>query len=455
MSRILVFSGPTLTEEQIHEIVPRAEVYPPVAAGELLRLTLNAGDVVAIIDGYYFQAASVRHKEILDLLARGIHVWGAGSMGALRGAELAAFGMRGFGRVFQAYVQGEIDGDDEVALIHAPEEMDYLKLSEALVNIRYACRIALQEQVISEEAYQTLLNVACELPFFERVYPNIAKLAQERGLSAAESERFLAFTRQPRLDLKRLDALEMLAALNNAPEEPFQPAFQLHQTSLLQGWRQDEQGMQVKDQWITYRELLSAYQLFGADYSEVHYRELVAELADIAASISGEQAHSQEQRIAHFLGQRYGFQAEQGIPEAGRRWLRPTEQAFPYEQQITLLAVRLWQAPQGRSWQQRMIRFIRETPLCISLLKIVYQTRQYQQMLEQQQQGLYLEQLLPEKIEAWFRARWQVSESDFTYTLLERGFASQADFWQAARAFYLFDKYVGVLPQYARQEVLA
>ncbi len=91
MNRVLVFTGPTLNEEQVREIAPHVEVHPPVAAGDLLRLSLEPGDLVAIIDGYYFQAASVRHKEILDLLARGVHVWGAASMGALRGARTCPF----------------------------------------------------------------------------------------------------------------------------------------------------------------------------------------------------------------------------------------------------------------------------------------------------------------------------------------------------------------------------
>src|SRR6185437_11071516 len=117
MSRVLIFTGPTLDEDTIEELLPNAEIYPPVAAGDLLRLPLLPGDLVAIVDGFYFQSASVRHKEILALLQRGVHVWGAGSMGALRAAELAPFGMRGFGAVFQAYCQGTIDGDDEVAVL--------------------------------------------------------------------------------------------------------------------------------------------------------------------------------------------------------------------------------------------------------------------------------------------------------------------------------------------------
>ena len=71
MARILVFAGPTLSRKQILSIVPGVEVLPPVASGDLLRLPLVAGDLVAIIDGFYFQSAAVRHKEILFL--RGDH----------------------------------------------------------------------------------------------------------------------------------------------------------------------------------------------------------------------------------------------------------------------------------------------------------------------------------------------------------------------------------------------
>jgi len=446
MSRIVVFSGPTLSSDEIHEIVPQAEVYPPVAAGELLRLPLQPGDLVAIIDGYYFQAASVRHKEILDLLARGIHVWGAGSMGALRAAELAPFGMRGFGHVFHAYIQGDIDGDDEVALIHAPEEMGYLKLSEALVNIRYACTMAIQEEIISENMSHAIREVACGLPFFERVYPHMCKVAQERGLDASECERFLACVRQSRLDVKRNDALEMLHALRDAPTMPFQPAFYLNQTHLLRSWRQDEQGIHVKDQWIPYRELLTAYQLFGEDYPIVHYRTLVAELARLVKEDQMEVALSDEQIVSCFLMQQYGFREELGVPEVARRWLRPDEWNLPYEQQMALLAVRLWHVQQGPSWQACMIRFVCAHPLCTTLLKIVYQARHYHCQLEKQQQGLYMDYLVPAKMEAWFRERWHIDERTFPCALLDRGFASPADFLQAARSFYLFDKYIGVAP---------
>ena len=58
--------------------------------------------VIGIIDGYFEIVPTVWHKEILWAMAQGIHVFGAASIGALRAAELDAFGMRGIGRIYEA-----------------------------------------------------------------------------------------------------------------------------------------------------------------------------------------------------------------------------------------------------------------------------------------------------------------------------------------------------------------
>ncbi|MFI1400750.1 TfuA-like protein [Streptomyces sp. NPDC020681] len=61
----------------------------------------------------------MRHKEIL---ARGVRVIGAGSIGALQAAELYPLSMVGAGCVFEAYVHGDLDGDDEVVVGQEPGE---------------------------------------------------------------------------------------------------------------------------------------------------------------------------------------------------------------------------------------------------------------------------------------------------------------------------------------------
>ena len=74
----------------------------------------------------------VWHKELLWAMSQGVHVLGAGSIGALRAAEPEAFGMVGEGRIFEAYRSGVLEpyyrpfeDDDEVAVVHAPAELGY------------------------------------------------------------------------------------------------------------------------------------------------------------------------------------------------------------------------------------------------------------------------------------------------------------------------------------------
>ncbi len=453
MSRVVVFTGPTLDEDVIRTIAPNVEVVPPVAAGDLLRLSLEAGDVVAIIDGFYFQSASVRHKEILDLLDRGIHVWGAASMGALRAAELAPFGMRGFGRIFDAYRNGEIDGDDEVAIIHAPQDMHYTKLTEALVNIRYACQAAVSEDLLTQDDYQLVMNTAAELPFFERSYSRIWQDAYARGLSQQVIEELRPFVLQKCFDLKRKDALEMVQALQSPPQEPFHASFELYETQLLHGWRIDEGGFFTNDHWIVDRDLLAAYQLFAEDYPHVHYQLLSKQLAEIAQQArltrqpSGEKSimqHDCTELIAQFLSIQYNFPLEGELPASARRWLRLEEQQLPPAEQLSLIGVRLWHSTRSQSWQEGMIHHLKASDMFPSLVKIVYQTHQFVGTIQEKQSGVKLERLLPEKVYAWAMQRWNVSPATFEIALLERGFQSPTAFWLAARSFYLFDKYIGV-----------
>ncbi|MCV7109349.1 TfuA-like protein, partial [Mycolicibacterium setense] len=86
--RIVVTAGPTISDDDVHAVVPHAEVVPPIAFGHALGYGLRPGDALLIVDGLFFQQASVRHKELLTLISDGIRVVGSSSMGALRAAEL-------------------------------------------------------------------------------------------------------------------------------------------------------------------------------------------------------------------------------------------------------------------------------------------------------------------------------------------------------------------------------
>jgi hypothetical protein len=145
---IQIFSGPTISPTKVKAMLPMASVHGPIRHGDLFRLDLTNGDTVLIIDGLWHQTAPIRHKEILDALARGVTVVGAASTGALRAVELRPYGMVGVGRIFHAYAAGQILADDEVAVVQDSETG--AALSDALVTMRFALADAAAQDVLSE-----------------------------------------------------------------------------------------------------------------------------------------------------------------------------------------------------------------------------------------------------------------------------------------------------------------
>src|SRR5258706_16458010 len=125
---IFVFLGPTLAVAEASRILD-ATYLPPVAMGDLYDLMKREPEmprVIAIIDGLFETVPAVWHKEILFALSQGVHVIGSSSMGALRAAELHSFGMKGIGKIFEAYRDGVLDADDEVAVVHGDASSGFL-----------------------------------------------------------------------------------------------------------------------------------------------------------------------------------------------------------------------------------------------------------------------------------------------------------------------------------------
>ena len=120
------------------------------------------------MDGVFASSPATWHKEILLALEDGITVYGASSMGALRAAELAPFGMVGVGQIYEAYQDGVYTDDDEVALLHGPARSDYRELSEAMVNIRATVAHAVACGIITAESAGRVIR-ARRRPFIKSV----------------------------------------------------------------------------------------------------------------------------------------------------------------------------------------------------------------------------------------------------------------------------------------------
>jgi hypothetical protein len=208
-----------------------AEYLPPVAQGDLYRATLSRPSAIGIVDGYFHRVPSVWHKEILWALSQGIYVFGAASLGALRAAELASFGMIGVGHVFKAFHDGELEDDDEVAIMHAPADQGYRPLSDAMVDIRATLTAAVKDGVISEATRASWVQHTKELPYPERSYRRI--LATARAEKSAEVDAFEAWLAEHRVGRKRSDALMLLRVMKGFMSDgrpPYRAKFHFEHT---------------------------------------------------------------------------------------------------------------------------------------------------------------------------------------------------------------------------------
>jgi hypothetical protein len=164
---IFAFAGPSLAAARRSRF-PQAVWLPPCGAGDLLRLAPTAGDKVCIIDGWFDHRPAIRHKEILLMLARGVTIFGASSIGALRAVEMAPCGMIGVGRIFRAFASGVLTGDDEVALVHAPEEWGWRPLSLPLVDARATLYRAVRRRVVTPMEARALMDSARQIHYVDR-----------------------------------------------------------------------------------------------------------------------------------------------------------------------------------------------------------------------------------------------------------------------------------------------
>ena len=209
MSEIYVFLGPTLAEKDARAELD-AVYLPPAAAGDVYRIWRRHPRAIGIVDGYFDHVPAVWHKEIMWVMEHGVHVFGAAGLGALRAAELDGFGMRGTGWVYQAFREGILDRDDEVAVRHAGGGDGYRPLSEAMVNIRRTLQAAEHQAVISAATLGILEAAAAALFYRDRTWPDLLQAAGAAQADAAELDALRRWLPAGRVDQQATDATAML-----------------------------------------------------------------------------------------------------------------------------------------------------------------------------------------------------------------------------------------------------
>jgi hypothetical protein len=447
--KAFVFIGPTLRAE---DLPPEGDivVMPPVAQGDVYRVAQARPSAVGIVDGYFEGVLSVWHKEILWAMAEGIHVFGSASMGALRAAELHPFGMRGTGRIFEAFRAGELEDDDEVAVIHGPAETGYLPLSEAMVNIRATLAAAKRNGIIAAATRDALVRSAKELFYHDRTFERLLERPAERSMPPCELAALRAWLPQGRVDQKREDARAMLAAMREllaGQPEPMQIDYALEWTEVWDdataaaaASRQPSAGRAA---WLADDRVLEELRLEPGTYLAVRDRAL---LRLLAAREAARQRHSvdagaRRERLSR-LRARHGLFSRAALD----RWLETNaidggQLARMVDQEAQLEAIGARAAP-GMSGQ-----LLDELRLCNDFCRFAERARSKQDFLEAH--GLdhpdtddpHLPP--PAVTRAWYfeRRLRQPLPDDIDAAARELGFADRADFDRALRREWLFSRH--------------
>jgi hypothetical protein len=229
----VLFAGPTLAGTDMTP--PEGFVLrPPAGQGDIYRATERLRPrAIGLVDGVFEGVPSVWHKEILWAMASGVALYGSASMGALRAAELSAFGMIGVGRIFEAYRDGAIEADDEVALLHGPRETGFLPLTEPLVNVRATCEAAEAAGVLARDEAQAVLAAARSIFYKDRTWRAIVARCRAPARSRDRLNALEAWLSLGRVDQKRLDAEAMIGRMladlerpnAGVPDLEFEPTF--------------------------------------------------------------------------------------------------------------------------------------------------------------------------------------------------------------------------------------
>ncbi|HVY50167.1 MAG TPA: TfuA-like protein [Devosia sp.] len=194
----------------------------PAGRGAILRAVEAGAQAIGLVDGIYEHEPAVWHKEILYALAQGVPVLGAASMGALRAAECAAFGMVGVGSIFREYLKGVRTADADVAVAHGPAEFGYQPLSVALVD----AESALAALPLAPRDRARLVARARALHFKDRTWDAICRDDRLAAAAAAIPSR------------KTSDAVGLIGLLRES-QFARPPQFELNVTGYLTGLARD------------------------------------------------------------------------------------------------------------------------------------------------------------------------------------------------------------------------
>jgi hypothetical protein len=210
MPRVTLFAGPSAFGIPRETLLRDTRLCPPARRGDIDRLITETElpGVLVVCDGVFQSEPAVSHAEICRALDADWKVWGVSSIGAIRAFELRDEGMQGSGYVYSLFGRFDDFTDDEMCLLHFPED-PYFAVSEPLVNLRYALERRKAQLGISDGSEAKVLSALRELWFGYRTEEKIRSvMVEEADVEPAIADTLLAWLKQNRV--KALDLSDLM-----------------------------------------------------------------------------------------------------------------------------------------------------------------------------------------------------------------------------------------------------
>lgn len=209
----IIFAGPSLYASSVN--LYDIELAPPVEHGDVTRAVLRGCNVIGIVDGHFEAQAAVWHKEILYALSLGVRILGSSSMGALRAAECADFGMVAIGEIARRYLKGDFVDDAAVAQTNGPAEMRFRPLTEPMVNVEASLHNLRRHDAITGAEHIQMSSAAQSVFYKDRTVRAI--IAAAFPIDKRRAKEVEHAYQKHAVNLKASDAEKLVRAVLQAP----------------------------------------------------------------------------------------------------------------------------------------------------------------------------------------------------------------------------------------------
>ncbi|HYO91565.1 MAG TPA: TfuA-like protein, partial [Pyrinomonadaceae bacterium] len=370
-----------------------------------------------------------------------------------------------------------IDGDDEVALVHAPEELGFRPLTEPLVNIRHNLRRAQKRRIVSARTAALVLKYAKQLHYTARTYDAVLEKARLATCELSELEILHDFLCREAVNLKREDAFALVDAIGAriAGRQAWAPAItvKVNETKYFYRQKRSYAGCRVDGRFIPDALVLSLHKLLSGSFPQVYRRVLrrglvvdealhrgftcanpvaLAErffnskalrsvsarhfwLKERCLSFAELAAELAERRLVKQIRALYRAQHPglRGSAQTDERIVADTiERIGVSEREMPLTFF----ARPGIPWEERLIREMK----MLGEFRLAHNNacRILLSSTEICELGASLN-LTDNRVERWAASRWGVKESQLDSTIQRRGFVSYAEFLETARLVYSYE----------------